>query len=350
MASPPLTTDFFAAPAPGPITRPLSSNCNAPPLPVELISEILREVWLADISRLERIALCTSLTLVNHTWLAAFLRIALRDVHILTPNHAKHFLRFVRPQSSFDEPLSPLARVASKLTNALCTTLTFHVAHAAAPGAAPAIKLYSEGHRGAEAVSATLYTLSLVPAFVPRLRRVCVHYADWGFADVTDAARLMPMPPQVRALAIRYDFSPVLQRAADGVRRSFDAGVPASVLMWDMSHVRTLELRGAPSRLVSRMAQMCDGVQTLIVDEHVELAERWTVPQGVRTLVLQKFDAPNDEVALDWWRLARTIQGDVALTCEEGLHLSLDATWRRRLGRDRLKRMCARQKVQIVYV
>lgn len=316
------------------------------PLPVELLEKIIYDAWSLPLSKHERVTMATSLSLVNHTFLSVFIRIAMRDVHIMTPAYAKHYLKLVRPRASFAPDESYLVRNACQVAHRLCRSLTFHIDArpdaARFPDAEPAMRLYADGDRGAEAVSATLYLLSLVPVFVPGLRRVALAYTDWGFDDVRDQCRLLPMPAHVAHLELRYAFSPALARVAARARAHY---TPAGGMRWRMPQVRRLTVRGAPPAFVSAMAEMCPMLRTLEVDEHVELDRTWTVPEGVITIVLDTRPAL-DVTKADWWSIARAAAGS-ACFAEVAAQ---DATeWQLHIGRQRLKRICSRLNVDVEY-
>ena len=317
-------------------------------LPVELLDKIIYEVWSLPLTRDERIDLATALPLVSHTLLDVFTRISLRDVHITTPRFAQHFLKLLRPRSSFSADEGPLTRHARQTAHRLCRSLTFHVAARALPGAAPAIRLYADGDRAAEAVSATLHVLALVPALAPRLRAVALRYTDWGFDDVLDQCRLLPLPPQVAALELRYAFSSAkLRVVADRARALYDAAPRWATMRWGMDQVRHLTVTGAPAGFVSAIAEMCTGLRTLEIDKYVEEDRKWEVPSGLETLVLSDALPPMRTQTIDWWRLARLAGGGAPITSGSRDGIMPTTSWRHVVGRQRLRRICERDNIEL---
>lgn len=322
------------------------------PLPVELMEQILHEAWCLPLHRDERVHMWVSLTTVSHTVLSIFIRISMCDVHIMTPAFSRRYLKLIRPRASFEPDESYLVRNACHVAHRLCRSLTFHIDSrplaARFADAEPAIRLYSDGDAAAEAVSSTLYVLSLVPVFVPHLRRVALYYTDWGFDDVLDQCRLLPMPVQVRALELRYAFSPKLARLADLSRIHYDRVPRPANMLWQMPQVRDLAVSGAPSAFVTAVAKMCPLLERLEVDRYVELDRSWDVPKSLNTLVLE--DGPSRvREATDWWSVARAVAGDAEATVTLYMQTMLSTPWQDRLARQRLKRMCLRQYVTIEY-
>lgn len=331
--------------APEPPRKP-----SALPLPVELTEQILQEAWELPLERDERIELWLSLTHVSHTVLSIFIRISMRDVHIMTPAFAQHYLRLVRPRTSFEPGESYLLRNACQVAHRLCRSLTFHIDSRPRSGACePAIRLYADGDRAAEAVSSTLYVLSLVPVYVPALRRVALQYTDWGFDDVLDQCRLLPLPAQVRALELRYAFSARGARLGALARTHYARAWRLASMRWQMPQVRTLAVRGAPAAFVDAVAKMCPLLERLDVDHHVEADRAWSVPDGLRTLVLEHRAPRPAECATDWWGVARAAAGAADATETVYMQTMISASWQDTLARQRLRRICLCQGTSIEY-
>lgn len=55
---------------------------------------------------------------------------------------------------------------------------------------------------------------------VPNLKKIKIEYMDWGFDDIFDQRRLVPMPRQVEELDVRFRFSPALQSMKLHTKRS----------------------------------------------------------------------------------------------------------------------------------
>ncbi|EKM49932.1 uncharacterized protein PHACADRAFT_166507 [Phanerochaete carnosa HHB-10118-sp] len=320
-------------------------------LPVELMEEILQQAWDLPLQRDERIDIWLSLTTVSHTMLNIFIRISMRDVHIMTPAFSRHYLKLVRPRMSFEPDESYLLRNACRVAHRLCRSLTFHIDSRPRSGggpAEPAIRLYGDGDLAAEAVSNTLYVLGLLPVFGPNLRRVVLQYTDWGFDDVLDQCRLPPMPTQVCTVELRYAFSPRVARLADLARKHYTRPFSLPGMHWQMPQVRTLAVSGAPGAFITAVAQMCPLLERLEVDEYAELDRAWKVPEGLDMLVFEK-SAPRVGRVTDWWSVARAVAGDAAATTTQYMLTTLSTPWKDQHVRQRLKRMCLRQNTFIVY-
>jgi hypothetical protein len=325
-------------------------------MPIELLEEIIFEAWCLPLTRDERIDIWLSLTTVSHTILVTFIRIAMRDVHILTAIHARHYLRLIRPRASFAPDDSPLARTASAVAHRFCRSLTFHIDSRPDtrrfPDAEPALRLYADGDRAAEAVSSTLYLLSLVSVFVPGLRRVVLCYTDWGFDDVLDQCRILPLPAQVTALELRYAFSPRLWRVAAHARKHYGKAAlhaPVPGVRWKIPDIVRLAVEGAPPAFVSTIVQMCPALHTLEVDGFVEQDETWTIPQGVRSLVLDSKPLLAGQV-VNWWVVARMVGGDASCASANTMKALLSAPWQEYTARQRLKRLCSRREIAVKYL
>ena len=98
-----------------------------PWLPVELIGQIIQEAWDLPLATEDRVHLYVSLCGVNRTFLDLFIRTALRDVHLMTPQYTEHYLRLIRDRTSTEKDNDYLLPGASKLANTLCRSLTVHV-------------------------------------------------------------------------------------------------------------------------------------------------------------------------------------------------------------------------------
>lgn len=289
-----------------------------------------------------------ALTAVSHTVLSIFIRTSMRDVHILTPAFSRHYLKLIRPRTSFEPGESYLMRNACQVAHRLCRSLTFHIdSRSGGGGGEPAIRLYADGDRAAEAVSSTLYVLSLLPVFVPALRRVVLQYIDWGFDDVLDQCRLLPLPAQVAALELRYAFSPRVARIGALARVHYARAFRVASMRWTMPQVRVLAVHGAPAPFVAAVAKMCPLLERLEVDRHVERDRTWSVPEGLQTLVLADSKVKHVGYATDWWSVARAVAGDVKVTATLYMQTLQSDAWQDLLARQRLKRMCLRQDTVI---
>jgi len=221
----------------------------------------------------DRIQLFTSLCLVNRTWLSIFIRIALQDVHIVTPSFAQHFLRLLRPTRAPQEH-SRIYQLesAGAVANHLCRSLTFHIdsKSLSRPAAEPAVKLCSNGDLSANGVTMTLYTIECMLTSLPNLRRVALVYSDWGFDDIFDQCRLMPLPRQVTHLELRYAFSEDLERVAKDIRERYIPR-PAWGLRWGLPNVKKLTVVGAPVPFIAAVMVACPNLEALELPDGVEV-------------------------------------------------------------------------------
>ncbi len=99
---------------------------STPTLPVELITEIIQTAWDFPLSNDERRDLFYSSCLVNRDWLDIFIRIALTDVHIFSPEYLGSFLYLLRERNRGDARDDNYLLVDARQTaNRLCRSLTF---------------------------------------------------------------------------------------------------------------------------------------------------------------------------------------------------------------------------------
>ncbi|KAI0343190.1 hypothetical protein BDW22DRAFT_1249125 [Trametopsis cervina] len=336
-----------------------------------------------DLCSNARKGLYTSLSLVNRTWLQVFLRTAFTDVHITCEPFARYYLLLLRgapapdresssPVSIFDAILHPRSTF-SEAANALCRNLTFHVD--ARSGCKSnnrlAIKLYSVGDSSAQAISSTLYMLDLLnhgPAeqCVPNLRRVTLEYFDWGFDDVFDQNRLMPLPKQVTDLRIRFRFSPGFQTmpsfskktehntrksVLEDLRRRYEL-MPHPFGRFAVPGIQTLTVLGATTSFAAGMLEACPSAKTVTFDEHVELP---VVPPWIDTVIIRD-ERPRANLGLanseHYLLAARLTCGHLDATCPEDMKEILFpvAGQEHERARRRLKLFCANNSVRVVEI
>ncbi|KAI0704320.1 hypothetical protein BC835DRAFT_1410385 [Cytidiella melzeri] len=272
-------------------------------LPVELIERILRNTWSSDLSTHERISLFTSICLVNHTFLALFIPLALTDVHITTSSYARHYLRLIRARFPIESNSNLLLPGnAFQSANSLCRSITFHVDASSTPATSsaprkPAIKLYSAGDSSAQAISSTLDTLIVSKSSVPNLRHVSIEYTDWGFDDLFSQNRLTSFPKQVTELTVRFRFSAALHNmkcksshatcsgksVLEDLRWRYEM-MPHPFGRFAMPNVQRLNVLGATTSFAAGMLEACSGAETVMFDEHVQLP---VVPPWIRTVVIK---------------------------------------------------------------
>ncbi|THH30730.1 hypothetical protein EUX98_g3480 [Antrodiella citrinella] len=268
------------------------------PLPIEIIEQIIQEAWSSGMTIPERTFLFTSYCLVNHDWLSLFIRTALIDVHIISPAFAEKYLHLLHERSATigETDTDYFLHNASYTANRLCRYLTFHVdsnpnRHTAS-AMEPAIRMYAETSQMGDCVSNVLYMLDTL-GYTPNLRRVTLDYADWGFGDVFDQMRLVPLPPQVTHLEIKYSFSEKLKSTAGGLRRSYDR---KSNTAWKTPNVRKLTVSGAPALLVNAFVQTCPNLEVLEVSGlpyFGSLVQK--MPESLRAMVLQLANADSED-------------------------------------------------------
>ncbi|KAI0073266.1 hypothetical protein K474DRAFT_1666819 [Panus rudis PR-1116 ss-1] len=232
-------------------------------LPVEIIEKIVTETWLSPMSNGERTSLFVSLCLVNHTWLETFVRIFLKDVHILSPSFAERYIALFREKSRDETDEAYLLSGISATANRACRTITFRIEQDLANPSFTAptrnSRLANNGHAPADTISDLLHTISSLN-YLPNLRHVTVEYVNGSFDDLFDHARLLSFPSQVTHLSLNY-LHPK-QKPSD--RLSFP--------LWKMPNVRTLCLSGMPTAYVTALIATCPNIN------HLELADIPTSP------------------------------------------------------------------------
>ncbi|KAI0792085.1 hypothetical protein C8Q75DRAFT_731934 [Abortiporus biennis] len=290
-------------------------------LPVELIEKILTEAWALPLAPSERMSLFNSLSLVNHLWLRMFMRVALIDVYIDSVTAADWYIYLLRERSSGESDNDYFLDNASAMANRLCQSITFHVGGGPfglkpsntedRAGPKPGVTLYSHTSHSGDAISMLLYMIDNLN-YTPNLRRVVLEYFDWGFDDVFDQCRLVPLPIQVTHLELRYQFSDNLSRVADSVRRRYhrETSPEGSMSPWTTPNVRTLSISGAPISFVSALVGTCPNLERLELLDQFEL-------DGLRT-TLPKLEA----VILryrDTWKLDAELREEIEDVFQAGL-------------------------------
>lgn len=238
-----------------------------PFLPTEIVENIIQEAWSSEMAVLERTSLFTSLCLVNHTWLALFIRTSLIDVHIVSPAFAEKYLDLLHERSSAigESDANYYLSKASHTANRLCRSITFHINSKpnrnTGSATEPATYMCVETNPMADSVSNVLYMLDSL-SYTPNLCRVSLYYVDWGFTPVFDHLRLVPVPPQITDLEIRYSFSKEAEGFAHKIWKSYSRKLHRT---WMMSNVRKFTVAGAPASLVSGFVEACPNLEVLQV-------------------------------------------------------------------------------------
>ena len=104
-----------------------------PWVPVEILESIISEAWSSPMSALDRQTFITSSSLVNKTWFATFVKIALKDVHIPSYSFSELYFRLLRNENPIHKKYFP--DISPDL---LCNSLSFTLdTHASAAGQHP---------------------------------------------------------------------------------------------------------------------------------------------------------------------------------------------------------------------
>lgn len=243
-------------------------------LPVELIYQILEETWRLSLSVIERRDVLVALPLVctSFRWIAS--RLFLQDAHVVSPAYAAHLLMLLRRRRdrlpscgrgrghSVEGPSSPLADVDDPRSCCCCQSITFHIygptsspdlLHLQLPSPNPTTK----------ALETTLLALSRDPSLAPSLRRIALHYTGWSFTHELKHARLAHLPPQVRAIELRFATpAPFAQCLRQIYLRCFVLPMPG---------VRSLAIYGACPKFVADVANACPALERLETDDAWEV-------------------------------------------------------------------------------
>ncbi|KAF9820621.1 hypothetical protein IEO21_01324 [Rhodonia placenta] len=274
-----------------------------PPLPVELVEQIIEQAWSSPMTREQRSTLFLTFCHINRTWLSLFIHIALRDVHIGCPLSSEDYLRLLRERRPSDPNNDFELESASTTANALCRSLTFrvgHDTHLPIPNAEPSVLLYSIDNPSANAISSTLYMVSTLN-YLPNLRRVSIEYVNWGFEDIPEQGRLLAFPDQVTDLHITFAFTkPALVRLADTLRTRYSRRWYAG---GDTPSIRRLSVFGAPMDFVAEMIETCPNVETVDLDGSGGLDALLHIPESLHTLNLHMSSSTLGEAEIGKWRL-----------------------------------------------
>ncbi|TBU30675.1 hypothetical protein BD309DRAFT_997033 [Dichomitus squalens] len=300
-------------------SSPESSTKRSPPwLPFELISLILTELWEAPQTLAERSALLKNITLVNRTWLALFVRVTSRSVHICNPTSAEAFLRLLPERTLMQGVSDLLTAEASKVANQMCRSVTFHVDGSASlvsgPVAdrTPATQMHSPSDAASTAMSTVLYMVTVLDQ-LPNLRHVTIDYKDWGYDDIFDQLRVQTFPPQVTHLSVNYSFTtpalaPLLIYLKSLYRRQDSSRIR-------IPNVRHLSLSSVPAEFIVDMLQACPNVETLEVTDPARLDALAPLPSSVRTLILRHPSVPLSRSQMISGRVHRVAAELQALQC-----------------------------------
>ncbi|RPD75432.1 hypothetical protein L226DRAFT_560005 [Lentinus tigrinus ALCF2SS1-7] len=286
------------------IHAPLSSGTTTHPwLPCELVSRILAQVWNTPHSTESRSALFKKLCRVNKTWLALFVRVAMRDVHLSCPLDAEAFLRVIPERTDCDLFTAEASQNADK-----CHSITFYVdgRTSYAHGQSTGLKLFSAMDPACNAISNVLYTITTLDS-LPNLRHVTIKYIDWGYEDIFDQLQFNPFPPQVTHLSIDYVFSTAaMTPLASYLENTYSRQPPSPHTT--LPNVRHLSMSGAPSEVVADMLAVCPDVEILEVINPSELSVLAPLPPSVRTIVMRYPWWPMGVEEMSWWMLEEAMR------------------------------------------
>ncbi|KAI0272772.1 hypothetical protein BC834DRAFT_966739 [Gloeopeniophorella convolvens] len=230
-------------------------------LPTELSCKILNDAWNLPLSASERRDLLVALPLVCRTFYSIASRLFLQDVHIVSPAYAAHFLSLLQhealPSSDHCSPFGARAHPA----RSLCCSITFHIYNQREPSSpSGSMQIYSASNPTTRALESTLRALSR-DAPARTLRRIALHYTDWAFTHELAHARLAHLPPQVRALELRFAApaaAPLAQHLRQRYTRHFALPMPG---------VRSLSVFGTCPGFVADVAQACPALEHLHTDD-----------------------------------------------------------------------------------
>ncbi|KAI0763815.1 hypothetical protein BD413DRAFT_483560 [Trametes elegans] len=330
------------------------SQKSTPWLPPELVEHILRDLWAAPQPPHERTILFTTLCKVNRMWLGLFLRVAMRDVHVPCPLSAPDFLRLLPERAICQGEGDLYTAEATALVSKLCRSLTFHVDGGAPAGAdagagittsEPAIKLYSQTDDAPSAISTVLYMVSTF-GYLPHLRRVALHYTDWGYDDLFDQLRLALLPTQATHLGLHYAFrAPALVPLAVYLKTLYTRH---RVAHFALPAVRHLSLSGVPAEFAADVLALCPGVETVEMANPARLYVLAPLPPSVRTLVLCAPGRTLDREQMHWWMLTAAMEGKLFHPDARG-RIVVRAGTPDPVAWTESKRFCKRFGVELVY-
>jgi hypothetical protein len=255
----------------------MSSVSAWPWLPLELVEQIVSDVWSSPLSTQDRITLMTSSLLVNKTFQATFLQVSSADVHIPCAKYGHQFLRILRRES-------PIFDMDTKvLPNIRCRSLTLYIqsnTHSAMSESA-SHEIYSD-------FSIFLYTIDRL-GYLPNLRRVSMEYHNWDYGDLFESYLFESLPNQVTDLEIHYTFStsmpPFLINALRSKLQRHEC------LPWSLPHVRNITVTGTSEAFVMDVAGICLNLEVLTTEsailDDVMTDDMKLLPPSVHTLILK---------------------------------------------------------------
>ncbi|RDX54276.1 hypothetical protein OH76DRAFT_1398590 [Lentinus brumalis] len=286
---------------------PLSSKTTMehPWLPSELVSQILAEAWNAPHTTDQRSELFRNICRVNKTWLALFMRVAMRDVYLPCPLDAEAFLRVIPERTNCDLFTAEASQNADR-----CRSITFHVGghnpDALLCDGESELKLFSDSDPSSSAVSNVLYAISTLDS-LPNLRHIAVKYLDWGYEDIFEQLRFNPFPPQVTHLSVDYAFcSAAISPLTSYLKHTYSRQPPSPRTI--LPNVRHLSMSGVPSEVVADMLEVCPNVETLEIINASKLSVLAPLPPSVRTIVLRYPWWPMGVEEMSWWTLGEALR------------------------------------------
>ncbi|KAJ6597212.1 hypothetical protein DFH09DRAFT_1133967 [Mycena vulgaris] len=240
-----------------------------PPLPVELVEEIIATAWHMPLSSTDRITFMRSSMLVSSTWADTFDRVSSRDVYIPSSAFCDRFLQRLRepaPSAASPAPSSLFARffrgfkppskpsIQRRSANLACQSLTIQIAN---------VDVHPDKHNRTRlpmgAVLDELLENLDARSLAPNLRHLTIEYLDAGFDDIFHRVGLAALPSQITHLDVRYSFS--AEMPAWLAKALQDKQGKKRNLGWELQFITDLSVVGAGASTVSDMLRACPNAQ-----------------------------------------------------------------------------------------
>ncbi|KAG7445192.1 uncharacterized protein BT62DRAFT_932994 [Guyanagaster necrorhizus] len=218
-------------------------------LPLEILGLVIAEAWALPLTPFQRLQMATSSLLVSKAFAWEFNRVFCTDIHILTPSHLTHVLRFVLPRFSVafrstDSPFSP---------SEICRSISF--------------LLQVNPHRGNE-LSHPLWNsiLCIMPHLsrsLPNVQRVSVNYHNWWFSDPYLAYLQLPKHVTELDVAFTHSNSFCKERLKKNVSLFADPS-------FAFPGVKKLTVVGGNRSFVSQLVRACHNAKSVTSDTYKE--------------------------------------------------------------------------------
>ncbi|KAF8074976.1 hypothetical protein FPV67DRAFT_607951 [Lyophyllum atratum] len=230
---------------------------NVRTLPIELIEKIILDAWSSPLSADDRVTFMTSSLLVNKTWMALFIRISFRDVHIPCPSYLEQYMRTLAGCSSiFDEQ-------SKSLPSILCHSVTVKIRVAdTCVSPIEADEDLDDPPMG-KTLGKLLYELN--SCHVPNLRTLYVEYENMGFDDIFDRWRFTNFPTQITNLEISFAFDRAMAALGGILRAIHERQDPYVTTKVYMPSIKQLRFSGASKAFMEDMAVCCINAETPVI-------------------------------------------------------------------------------------